>query len=135
MFCYQCQETYKGEGCTKAGVCGKNSNVASLMDLLLYVTKGICVVKESFPQTDMPEWNNDFVYASLFKTITNTNFSADDIRHQIAVAVEMKEALKAQAKELALKLVNEDKKVTEDEADAICIGYACVSNKSILGGN
>lgn len=43
--------------------------------------------------------------------------------------------LKAQAKELALKLVNEDKKVTEDEADAICIGYACVSNKSILGGN
>jgi Holliday junction resolvasome RuvABC endonuclease subunit len=46
-----------------------------------------------------------------------------------------KKELKAQAKELALKLVNEDKKVTEDEADAICIGYACVSNKSILGGN
>lgn len=108
MFCYQCQETYKGEGCTKAGVCGKNSNVASLMDLLLYVTKGICVVKESFPQTDMPEWNNDFVYASLFKTITNTNFSADDIRHQIAVAVEMKEALKAQAKERHVAVPNVD---------------------------
>ena len=43
--------------------------------------------------------------------------------------------LKAQAKELATKLINKDKKVTEDEADAICIGYACVSNKSILGGN
>lgn len=48
--------------------------------------------------------------------------------------VERKE-LKVQAKEMAAKLINEDKKVTEDEADAICIGYAYVSNNSILGGN
>lgn len=48
--------------------------------------------------------------------------------------VERKE-LKAQAKELALRLVGEDKKVTEDEADAICIGYAASLDKSILGGN
>ena len=48
--------------------------------------------------------------------------------------VERKE-LKTQAKELALRLVAKDKKVTEDEADAICIGYAASLDKSILGGN
>lgn len=44
MFCYQCQETAQGRGCTVAGVCGKNAEVAAMQDLLIYVTKGLSAV-------------------------------------------------------------------------------------------
>ena len=44
MFCYQCQETAKGTGCTVRGVCGKTSDVANMQDLLIYVTKGLSEV-------------------------------------------------------------------------------------------
>ena len=41
MFCYQCEQTAKGEGCTKIGVCGKQPEVAALQDLLVYALKGL----------------------------------------------------------------------------------------------
>ncbi len=41
MFCYQCEQTAKGEGCTKIGVCGKEPDVATLQDLLIYALKGL----------------------------------------------------------------------------------------------
>ena len=44
MFCFQCEQTAKGEGCTKIGVCGKQPDVAALQDLLIYVTKGLSQV-------------------------------------------------------------------------------------------
>ena len=44
MFCYQCQETAKGTGCTVKGVCGKTEEVAKLQDLLIHATKGVCSV-------------------------------------------------------------------------------------------
>lgn len=46
MFCYQCQETAKGTGCTLRGVCGKTSEVANLQDLLLFVVRGIAVYNQ-----------------------------------------------------------------------------------------
>jgi hydroxylamine reductase len=36
MFCFQCQEAFKGTGCTIKGVGGKTEDVAKLQDLLLY---------------------------------------------------------------------------------------------------
>lgn len=44
MFCFQCQETAKGTGCTAVGVCGKKPEVASMQDLLIYVTKGLSFI-------------------------------------------------------------------------------------------
>ena len=44
MFCYQCQETAGGSGCTRVGVCGKRPSVSNLQDLLVYVTKGLSAV-------------------------------------------------------------------------------------------
>lgn len=44
MFCFQCEQTAKGEGCTKIGVCGKQPEVAALQDLLIYAVKGIAQV-------------------------------------------------------------------------------------------
>lgn len=99
MFCFQCQETAKGVGCTSKGVCGKDAGLASLMDLLLYVTKGICAVKVSFPPHHTMKPGNGYVYSSLFKTITNADFSHDDIKQTIAEGLEIKKKLIAKAKE------------------------------------
>ena len=108
MFCFQCQETSKGVGCTSKGVCGKDAGLASLMDLLLYVTKGICAVKVSFPPGDMPVIDNGYVYSSLFKTITNADFSHDDIKQTIAEGLEIKKKLIAKAKENLVPLPDID---------------------------
>ena len=43
MFCYQCEQTSKGEGCTKIGVCGKTADVAALQDLLVYALRGLAL--------------------------------------------------------------------------------------------
>ena len=108
MFCFQCQETAKGVGCTSKGVCGKDSGLASLMDLLLYVTKGICAVKVSFPPDDMMKMDNSYVYSSLFKTITNADFSYDDIKQTIAEGLEIKKKLILKAKEYLIPLPDID---------------------------
>lgn len=108
MFCFQCQETSRGVGCTSKGVCGKDAGLASLMDLLLYVTKGICAVKVSFPPGDMPVIGNGYVYSSLFKTITNADFSHDDIKQTIAEGLEIKKKLIAKAKENLVPLPDID---------------------------
>ena len=50
MFCYQCEQTAKGEGCTKIGVCGKQPEVAALQDLLNYVVKGLSQVASTLNQ-------------------------------------------------------------------------------------
>lgn len=107
MFCYQCQETSKGIGCTSKGVCGKDAGLASLMDLLLYVTKGICAVKVSFPADDMV-LDNGYIYSSLFKTITNADYSHDDIKQTIAEGLEVKKRLITKAKEKAVPLPDVD---------------------------
>ena len=53
MFCYQCQETAMGTGCTLKGVCGKTSEVANLQDLLLFVVRGIAVYNEHLRRKDI----------------------------------------------------------------------------------
>ena len=75
MFCYQCQETLKGEGCTLSGVCGKSSDVAGLQDVLMYTLKGISIygLKAKDAGIDTKDADN-FIIKSLFSTITNVNF-------------------------------------------------------------
>ena len=108
MFCFQCQETSKGIGCTSRGVCGKDAGLSSLMDLLLYVTKGICVIRANFPVEELRDEDTRFIYSSLFKTITNANFDTNDIKHQIAKGMDIKNELKARAKSMNVVLPNID---------------------------
>lgn len=84
MFCYQCQETAKGTGCTVRGVCGKNQEVASLQDLLIYTLKGVAeiVVKGELDISKLDGVNYE-VLSSLFMTITNANFDEGSIEQQI----------------------------------------------------
>lgn len=75
MFCYQCQETSKNEGCTIQGVCGKTADVANLQDLLMFLCKGIShyTVRLRELGVEIPQINK-FITDSLFMTITNANF-------------------------------------------------------------
>ena len=75
MFCYQCEQTAKGEGCTKVGVCGKESDVASLQDLLVYALKGLSLYAVEGRKVGVvdPEVN-DFTCKAVFSTLTNVNF-------------------------------------------------------------
>ena len=79
MFCYQCQETVKNEGCTVRGACGKRENTANLQDLLLYILKGAAYAKEEIAKDKTIDRSTArFVCRALFTTITNGNF--DDER-------------------------------------------------------
>ncbi len=95
MFCYQCQETAKGTGCTIAGVCGKKENTANLQDLLVFALKGIAVVAvEAQKQGKLDNTTGLFICKSLFATITNANFDDSRITALIKEAFARRDALK-----------------------------------------
>ncbi|MBE5963111.1 MAG: hydroxylamine reductase [Lachnospiraceae bacterium] len=79
MFCYQCEQTANGKGCTKIGVCGKTPEIANLQDLLIYQIKGIsCYAKEIVERgQNVDKSIVSFVENVLFTTLTNVNFDAD----------------------------------------------------------
>ena len=95
MFCYQCQETSKNEGCTVRGVCGKTADVANLQDLLMFLTKGIShyTVRLRAVGIEIPQINK-FITDSLFMTITNANFDKNRFITRILMAFEMRNAAK-----------------------------------------
>jgi len=98
MFCYQCQEAAKGEGCQIQGVCGKKEDTAKLQDLLIYSTKGIAevVTKGNLDVNELKQVNHQ-VLTSLFITITNANFDDDAIAEQIRKNIAARNELKAKA--------------------------------------
>ncbi len=98
MFCYQCQETAKGTGCTMRGVCGKTADVANLQDLLIYTIKGISVYTLAARQAGIATPAADkFIMEGLFATITNANFDKEHfitlIKHALRVREDVKAAL------------------------------------------
>jgi hydroxylamine reductase len=95
MFCYQCQETAGGRGCTVRGVCGKTEEVAKLQDLLIYTLKGISgiVVKGKLDVKDLGNTNYE-VLNSLFMTITNANFDDNSIEKQILKMIAVRDELR-----------------------------------------
>jgi len=95
MFCYQCQETAGGKGCTVRGVCGKNEQVAKLQDLLIYTLQGISeiVVKGKMEISQLGKINFE-VLNSLFMTITNANFDDGSIEKQIQKMLALRDELK-----------------------------------------
>ncbi len=99
MFCFQCQETSKNEGCTVRGVCGKNEDVANLQDLLIYLLKGISYYeyeagKAGIKKEIINKEIDDFIVDSLFATITNVNFDEKRFEKLIEKAINYKENIK-----------------------------------------
>lgn len=95
MFCFQCQETAGGKGCTVRGVCGKTEETAKLMDLLIYTLKGISniVVKERLDAAKLDSLNGE-MFTSLFMTITNANFDSNALERQIGKMLVLRDGLK-----------------------------------------
>ncbi|HNY11323.1 MAG TPA: hydroxylamine reductase [Candidatus Wallbacteria bacterium] len=84
MFCYQCEQTAQGKGCTAMGVCGKEPRVASLLDLLFYVSKGISMFAYRAAKLGARDRAIDMtVVENLFTTVTNVNFDPERIRGMI----------------------------------------------------
>jgi len=95
MFCYQCEQTAKGEGCTKIGVCGKQPDVAALQDLLTYAMKGLSLYAVEGRNVGVNENDiNAFSCEALFSTLTNVDFDPDRLVKLINRAVELREILK-----------------------------------------
>ena len=97
MFCYQCQETARGTGCTMSGVCGKKPDVARMQDLLVYVTKGLSAVTTRLREEGkrVSKEINHRVTENLFITITNANFDKAAIAEKIKTTLAVKEKLLA----------------------------------------
>ncbi len=84
MFCFQCEQTVGGKGCTKSGVCGKDSQTAELQDLLIYTLKGLSQYAHrarGLGVTD--EGVNACSIKALFTTVTNVNFDPESLRAMI----------------------------------------------------
>jgi len=92
MFCYQCEQTAKGTGCTVAGVCGKDATTATLQDLLLYATKGISMYAHRARQLGASSRNVDvFVIEALFATVTNVDFDPERLRGMLLQAAAVRD--------------------------------------------
>ena len=96
MFCNQCEQTARGEGCTVIGVCGKKEDVAALQDLLVNACRGISLVA-----VDAEELRVDtavegaFVADALFTTLTNVDFDPASVAFMVDKAITLRDALKA----------------------------------------
>lgn len=73
MFCYQCEQTAFGKGCTKRGVCGKTPETANAQDEL------INSLIELANCNQRNETNTKLLIEGLFATITNVNFDTNSI--------------------------------------------------------
>ncbi|MFW6373091.1 MAG: hydroxylamine reductase [Thermodesulfobacteriota bacterium] len=100
MFCFQCEQTAKGEGCTKIGVCGKQPDVAELQDLLVYAVKGLSVVADEARRRGISDMEvNRFTAKALFSTLTNVDFDPERFVEWIHQCVDLREALKKRVAE------------------------------------
>ena len=102
MFCYQCEQTAGGKGCTKMGVCGKTPEIAALQDLLIYQIKGIsCYAKEIVEKGENVDKSIvTFIENSLFTTLTNVNFDADFHVEILKESQRIKEKVRKQVGEI-----------------------------------
>ena len=89
MFCYQCEQTSKGEGCQTLGVCGKDETTATLQDLLIYAIKGISMYAHRARKLGSADAEIDtFTIQAIFATLTNVNFDPDRLVDLILEAVQ-----------------------------------------------
>jgi len=94
MFCYQCEQTAKGAGCTRKGVCGKDADTASLQDLLIHATKGLAMVAHRARGVGVVDRRADVtVVEALFSTVTNVNFDPDRLAGLINCVVQLRDEL------------------------------------------
>ena len=94
MFCYQCEQTFQGKGCTGTGICGKKPDVAALQDLLVYSLQGLSVVATAGRKAGIKDREIDrFICEALFSTLTNVEFDPDRFDDLLYESVQKRDAL------------------------------------------
>jgi hydroxylamine reductase len=127
MFCFQCEQTAGGKGCTNIGVCGKTPEIAAMQDLLIYQLKGIsCYATKLLDKGEkLPKSWVSFVENALFMTLTNVNFDPkshmDMLKKSQVIKEEVrKKALseKVNAQEALYNLSDSKEQILEDAKKA-----------------
>jgi len=96
MFCYQCEQTAKGTGCTILGVCGKEPTTAALQDLLVYAIKNLsCYANRARQLGNVDKTVNVFTVKALFSTLTNVDFDPARFQALLREAASIKERVKS----------------------------------------
>lgn len=96
MFCYQCEETAKGTGCTTVGVCGKDETTAALQDVLTHIAQGISMYAHRAAELGRRSGEVDvFVIEALFTTVTNVDFDPERLYQMVRRGVELRSRAKA----------------------------------------
>ena len=82
MFCYQCEQTANGKGCTRLGVCGKTPEIANLQDLLIFQLKGIScygkvlIEKGQHIDKDIVRFVENCLFTTLTKSYSARNLQS-----------------------------------------------------------
>jgi len=111
MFCFQCQEAAKNTGCTIKGVCGKSDEEANMMDLLVYIIKGISIFSQKARENNVDydkETTDRFVIDGLFATITNANFDKEAITEYVRKGLDIRNDIKLNLKQAGIEYKNND---------------------------
>jgi hydroxylamine reductase len=99
MFCYQCEQAAKGEGCTLIGVCGKDPDLSALQDLLVHALEGLSLYAVEGRKVGVVAHDVDvFTIKALFSTLTNVDFDPQRFVALINECVDYREKLKAKVK-------------------------------------
>ncbi|MFM7151778.1 MAG: hydroxylamine reductase [Gemmataceae bacterium] len=84
MFCNQCEQTANGTGCVDQGVCGKDADMQSLMEILLYGVKGMAAYAHHARRLGKFDENvSAFIEEALFATVTNVNFDIPSLLEMV----------------------------------------------------
>jgi len=138
MFCFQCQETAGGKGCTLKGVCGKTSDVAKTQDVLVYVTKGLAIVSNEGRKVGVIDADVDkYIIENLFATITNANFDRESLLDRVKETLKLREELKVKVSKAGGKASENDAavwsadNVNDFDAKAEQVGVLATENEDV----
>ncbi len=138
MFCFQCQEAAKGVACTVRGVCGKDTDVANMQDLLIYAAKGVALHMIEGRKHDIDaSAAAEFIEASLFATITNANFDHDDFVERVNTGLALRDALRQELENAGADLPEHDAAVWHEAdeagmaAKAMVVGILQTENEDV----
>ncbi len=99
MFCYQCEQTMGGKGCTSIGVCGKTPEVAALQDLLIYTLKGLSIAAVAGRKVNISDVEtNRFTCLAMFATLTNVEFDPYRFEDLLFKSVSLRDKMIKQVK-------------------------------------
>lgn len=132
MFCWQCEQTAGGKGCTKVGVCSKDPDVAKMQDVLIYLCKGIgfYATKNIEKGNKVSQEIGEFFTECVFSTLTNVNFDAQRFVKYIKKANEVKRQLKESAGHI--ENVPEGAGFIAPETRGEILNIACVPNLGVM---